>query len=68
MAAASSRLHWTVVTSTRDPAQTGQCEPTPSRLRVIPPDEHDALTVAWSLGMVCDGGTITQQAYRAGTG
>lgn len=67
-ASASSQLHWTVVPSDRDPSQTGQCEPTPGALRVIPPDETDALQVKWTLGVVCDHGRIVQQAYRAGTG
>ncbi len=67
-ASASSQLHWTVVPSTRDPSQTGQCQPTPGQLRVIPPDERDPLSIRWTLGVVCDGGTITQPAYRAGTG
>jgi Protein of unknown function (DUF4232) len=64
-ATAVSRLHWGAVTSTGD-SQTGQCRPTPSVLTVIPPDEHAALRIRWSLGPVCDRGRLEQQAYRAG--
>jgi len=64
-AAVSSQLHWGAVPGTGD-AQTGPCQPTPVTLRVIPPDETDALGVAWSGGPVCEGGTITQSPYVAG--
>ena len=58
-----SQLVWTVVPSGSDPASG--C-PTPASLAVIPPDEQDPLTVAWSLGPVCSGGRLQQQAYTAG--
>jgi hypothetical protein len=58
-----SQLVWTVVPSGSDPA--AGC-PTPASLAVIPPDEQDPLTVAWSLGPVCGGGRLQQQAYTAG--
>jgi hypothetical protein len=64
-ASASSVLHWTVVPGSGD-AQTGDCQPTAATLRVIPPDETDALSVAWTGGPVCQGGTLQQQAYTAG--
>jgi hypothetical protein len=64
-ATAVSRLHWGAVTSTGD-SQSGQCQPTPSVLTVIPPDEHTALRIRWTLGPVCDRGRLEQQAYRAG--
>jgi hypothetical protein len=35
-------------------------------LTVIPPDEHTALRIRWTLGPVCDRGRLEQQAYRAG--
>lgn len=59
----SAQLQWTVVPGDADPA--GGC-PTPASLAVIPPDEQDALSAAWSLGPVCDGGRLEQQAYVAG--
>ena len=62
-ATVTSQLHWTVVPGDADPASG--C-PTPASLSVIPPDERDALTVAWSLGQVCDGGRLEQQAYVRG--
>jgi Domain of unknown function (DUF4232) len=62
--AVSAQLHWGAVTGTGDNAP-GACQPTPATLRVIPPDETDALSVPWSLGPVCEQGTIDQTAYRA---
>ncbi|MGW1679842.1 DUF4232 domain-containing protein [Saccharopolyspora sp. NPDC002376] len=62
-ASASATLHWTVVPSEGEPTD-GQCEPTPSRLQVIPPDETDPLPVAWNSGPVCGGGTINGSAYH----
>jgi Protein of unknown function (DUF4232) len=64
-ATAMSRLHWGAVNSVGD-SQTGQCQPTPTTLTVIPPDERTALRIAWTLGPVCDRGRLEQQAYRAG--
>ncbi|QXG76441.1 DUF4232 domain-containing protein [Modestobacter sp. L9-4] len=58
-----SQLQWTVVPGDTDPA--AGC-PTPASLSVIPPDERDPLTATWSLGPVCDGGRLEQQAYVAG--
>jgi hypothetical protein len=58
----SSQLHWSVIPGPGD-AQSSACQPTPTTLRVIPPDETDALSVHWSLGPVCSGGTIEQRAY-----
>jgi hypothetical protein len=62
-AGVTSQLRWTVVPAGSDPASG--C-PTPVAVAVIPPDETDAVTVAWSLGPVCDGGTVQQQAYAGG--
>ncbi|TYP88988.1 DUF4232 domain-containing protein [Blastococcus xanthinilyticus] len=61
-AAVVSQLQWSVVPGDGD-AASGECQPSPATLTVIPPDETDAVTVAWSLGPVCEGGTIRQQAY-----
>ncbi|MDA3625947.1 DUF4232 domain-containing protein [Saccharopolyspora sp. WRP15-2] len=62
-ASASATLHWTVVPTGDEPTD-GQCQPTPARLQVIPPDETDALPVAWNSGPVCGGGTIDGSAYH----
>jgi hypothetical protein len=63
-ASVSAPLHWGAVPGTGD-AQTGDCQPVPATLRVIPPDETDALTVAWAGGPVCSGGTIEEGPYGA---
>lgn len=59
-----SLLHWGAVNGSGDPP-TGACQPTPATLRVIPPDETDSLSVPWTLGPVCEGGTIEQQPYTS---
>lgn len=59
-----SDLHWGSVNGPGDPP-TGDCQPTPTTLRVIPPDETDALSVAWTFGPVCEGGTIEQRPYTS---
>jgi hypothetical protein len=59
---ARSQLHWSTVPGPGD-AQTSQCQPPATTLRVIPPDETDALSIAWTQGPVCSGGTIDQHAY-----
>jgi Protein of unknown function (DUF4232) len=43
-------IHWGVV-----PSGTQTSCPTPAYASIIPPDETDPLTVAWSLGQVCGG-------------
>ncbi|SFC22589.1 Protein of unknown function [Klenkia taihuensis] len=58
----SAQLHWTVVATGPEPT-TGQCEPTPSELTVIPPNETDSLSVAWTFGPVCSMGEIEQTPY-----
>ena len=60
----SSQLHWGAVPGAGD-ASSGDCQPTPADLQVIPPDETDALSVPWDQGPVCEGGTIEQTAYAA---
>jgi hypothetical protein len=62
--AVAATLHWTVVATGSEPT-TGDCEPTPGRLTVIPPDETDSLSVTWSYGPVCGAGQIEQSAYVA---
>ena len=61
---ARSALHWGSINGPGDPP-TGDCQPTPATLRVIPPDETDPLSVAWTFGPVCEGGTIEQQPYTS---
>ncbi|MGW8379518.1 DUF4232 domain-containing protein [Streptomyces sp. ODS28] len=61
---ASSRLHWTVVPGQEDPP-TGDC-PTPTALRVIPPDQHTSDTVPWGLGPICGKGRITALPLHGG--
>jgi hypothetical protein len=58
----SATLHWTVVATGPEPT-TGDCEPTPTTLTVIPPNETDALNVGWTYGPVCDFGAIEQTPY-----
>lgn len=65
--AASSQLHWTAIPGAGEP-QTAACEPTADHALVTPPDETHSITVHWSLGAVCNKGTIQQQPYVAGTG
>lgn len=59
-----SRLHWTVVPGTGDPASC----PEPATLRAIPPDERGSLAADWKLGTVCGGGEIEATALRTGEG
>jgi hypothetical protein len=61
-ASASSELHWTVIAGPGDD-QTGDCQPNPATLGVIPPDETEALSIPWSQEPVCGGGRIEQRAY-----
>jgi hypothetical protein len=58
----SAQLHWGAVAGPGD-SRTGNCQPVPSTLQVIPPDETEALSVRWDQGPVCEGGTIEQKAY-----
>lgn len=61
-ASASSQLHWTVVPGTGD--STGPaCQPAPAFAEITPPDQRDFLVVAWSMGSVCQRGSIDQAAY-----
>ena len=63
-AAVSAQLSWGAVPGTGD-SPTGDCQPTAAALQVIPPDETDPLSVTWTGGPVCEGGTIRQTAYAA---
>jgi hypothetical protein len=59
-----SDLHWGAINGPGD-ASDGDCQPAPTTLRVIPPDETDPLSVAWTFGPVCEGGTIEQHPYAS---
>jgi Protein of unknown function (DUF4232) len=61
-ATVTSLLHWSAVPGTGDDP-TGNCQPVPATLRVIPPDGTTALVVPWPFGPVCERGRIDQQAY-----
>jgi hypothetical protein len=61
-ATATSQLHWGAVAGPGD-TQSGNCQPVATTLRVIPPDETQALSVPWDQGPVCQGGTIEQKPY-----
>jgi hypothetical protein len=62
-----TRIHWTVASGTGEPA-AGPCEPQPSRLLVIPPDERTQLAAKWPSGSVCQHGKIFVTALSLGTG
>jgi hypothetical protein len=61
---AVANLQWGVVTGVGD-AQDGPCQPDPSALKLIPPDEAQQFEVPWSFGPVCQQGRIQISAYYA---
>jgi hypothetical protein len=63
-ASVRSALHWGAVNGPGD-SSAGACQPSPATLRVIPPDETDALSLPWTQGPVCSGGTIDQHPYTS---
>jgi hypothetical protein len=62
---ATSLLHWGAIPGVGD-ASSGNCQPIPAALQVIPPDETTPLSIPWTQGPVCEAGTIDQQPYAAG--
>ena len=64
---AFTQLHWTVVSGPDEP-QDVQCQPTPNFVQITPPDEGDYLTQPWTLGFVCNQGTIDVNAVQPGAG
>ncbi len=62
---ASTLLHWTAIAGPDEPV-IGPCEPTPTMLLVIPPDETTQLVVPWRFGPACGHGAIDQWAYAQG--
>ncbi len=65
---AYSRLHWSDVPGEGENSTSSACEPTASKLQVIPPDETRALDAHWPGSPACEHGRIEQDAYRAGVG
>ena len=63
---AYTQLHWTIVPAGDESATT--CEPLPSVLLVIPPDETAALRTSWLGGSVCQHGMIDVTPFKPGTG
>lgn len=59
----TTTLHWGVVSTGTGPAG-GDCEPTPSALRVTPPDETDVLRLQWDYGRVCGNGHVSATAFH----
>lgn len=60
-------LRWSVVPGPGEPQQT-QCEPTPQSAWVTPPDERTHLTAPWTMGFVCEHGSIELNPFSPGTG
>ncbi|MFC5181947.1 DUF4232 domain-containing protein [Actinomadura harenae] len=59
---AYTRLMWTVVPGGGE-SESGQCEPTPTALHVIPPDERVWVRASWNLGPVCYRGEFTVDPF-----
>jgi len=59
-----STISWATVADpgVGEPADA-PCEPTPTTLQVIPPNQVPQLAVPWTAGPVCGQGAITQSAY-----
>lgn len=60
-------LRWSVIPGPGEP-QGSQCEPTPQSAWVTPPDERTHLTVPWTMGFVCEHGSIELNPFSPGTG
>lgn len=60
-------LRWSVIPGQGEP-QASQCEPTPQSAWVTPPDERTQLTVPWTMGFVCEHGSIELNPLSPGTG
>lgn len=63
-AKASANLHWSVVPAGSEPVE-GSCQPEPSKVAAIPPNETAPLSVPWTFGPVCSGGRIEISAFYA---
>jgi hypothetical protein len=64
-ASARSLLHWAVVPAADENGTA--CEPTAATAVVTPPNQTTAALRPWSFGMVCQHGTIYQNAYAPGS-
>lgn len=53
----STLMHWAVIPGPGEP-QSGQCEPTPGKIEITPPNETDFLTQPWTNDVVCEHGSI----------
>ena len=62
---ARSLLHWAVIPATNENQMV--CEPTAVTTVVTPPNQTTAALRPWSFGMVCQHGTIYQNAYAPGS-
>jgi hypothetical protein len=60
---AVATLQWTVVATGSEPVN-GPCQPTPTDLLVIPPDERTQTAAAWTQGAVCAKGRFTVGPLR----
>ncbi|SDL04124.1 Protein of unknown function [Lentzea albidocapillata subsp. violacea] len=61
---ATANLHWNVVPAGSEPVQ-GTCQPEPTKVSAIPPNETAPLSVPWTFGSVCSGGRIEISAFYA---
>ncbi|HEX5146683.1 MAG TPA: DUF4232 domain-containing protein [Conexibacter sp.] len=56
-ASAKTLLQWAVIPGTGD-RQSGECEPTPARIEITPPNASGHLVLPWRNGPVCERGRI----------
>ena len=61
-----SQLHWTAIPAADETASP--CEPNPTVLQVIPPDETTVLVASWSGGSVCQHNHFLEYPLVPGTG
>ncbi len=54
---AKTTLHWSVIPGTGDRTH-GECQPTPARIEITPPNARQHLVRPWRNGPVCERGTI----------
>jgi hypothetical protein len=54
---ATTTLQWGVITGPGD-RQTGECQPTPARIEITPPNASGHLVLPWRNGPVCQQGRI----------
>ena len=54
---ATTSLQWGVIAGTGD-RQSGECQPTPARIEITPPNASSHLVLPWRNGPVCQQGRI----------